>query len=139
MALTAKRLGRGATGLIAGLLVAVCAVCAVCWERAAVASAAPPRASVAVAARTCKPPHYPSVGYFDSLTATRTTCATADKLVLAYFKCRTKSGLAGRCKVAVLGFKCTETRNSIPTEIDARDTCKKGQAKVISVWQQDIS
>jgi hypothetical protein len=132
---TRNRLGRGSSGLLACLLVAVCAAGA---GLGGVASAAGPRASAAVA-RTCKAPHYPSVGYFDSVSATGTTCATADKLVLAYFRCRTKSGLAGRCKVAVLGFKCTETRNSIPTEIDARDTCKHGQAKVISVWQQDIN
>jgi hypothetical protein len=95
-----------------------------------------PRASAAAA---CKPPHYPSLGYFTSITVTRASCATATKLVRAFFKCRTKSGLAGKCHKTVLGFKCTEVRNSIPTEIDALDTCKHGSEKVVSGWQQDIN
>jgi hypothetical protein len=137
MTLTGNRLGRGSSGLLACLLVGVSFASGA--GLGGVASAAGPRAAAATAARTCKPPRYPSVGYFDSVTATGTTCATADKLVLAFFKCRTKAGLAGRCHVAVLGFKCTETRNSIPTEIDASDTCRHGRAKVVSAWQQDIS
>jgi hypothetical protein len=132
MTQTANHRRRRSSGL-ACLLVAVCVLAP---GLGAVASAAAPNAA---AARTCKPPHYPSVGYFDSLTATGTSCASADKLVLAYFKCRTRSGLAGRCKAAVLGFTCTETRNSIPTEIDARDICRHGHARVVSAWQQDIN
>ncbi|HEX3873147.1 MAG TPA: hypothetical protein VHW26_03300 [Solirubrobacteraceae bacterium] len=95
--------------------------------------------AVAAAARKCKQPRYPSTGYFTGLTATNTTCSTASKLILGIYKCRTKSGLAGKCKTKVDGFKCAETRHSIPTEIDARDTCKRGSAKVVSTWQQDIS
>jgi len=94
---------------------------------------------VGVIARTCTPPHYPSVGYFDSIAVTGTTCATGSRFVLAYYRCRTRSGLAGRCASRVLGFRCTETRRSIPTEIDARDTCKRGHARIVSVWQQDIA
>ena len=73
---------------------------------------------------------------------TGTTCATGKQFVLAFYRCRTASGLAGRCTKPVLGFRCTETRKSIPTEIDARDTCTKagkaGKARIVSVWQQDI-
>jgi hypothetical protein len=105
----------------------------------AFASAPPPSGGrVGSIARTCTPPHYPSVGYFDSIVVTGTTCATGRRFVLAFYRCRTTSGLAGRCRKAVVGFKCTETRRSIPTEIDARDTCTKGSARIVSVWQQDI-
>ncbi len=61
--------------------------------------------------------------------------------MLAFYTCRTATaaGLAGRCSKHVLGYRCTETRRSIPTEIDARDTCTRGRARIVSVWQQDIS
>ncbi len=98
----------------------------------------PPVRPIGSIARTCTPPHYPSVGYFDSIVVTGTTCPTGRRFVLAFYRCRTTSGLAGRCRKAVGGFKCTETRRSIPTEIDARDTCTKGSARIVSVWQQDI-
>jgi hypothetical protein len=48
-----------------------------------------------------------------------------------------RHGLAGRCVGGVLGFRCTEKRVSIPTEIDARVTCVKGNEKVIHTYQQD--
>ncbi|HWH10800.1 MAG TPA: hypothetical protein VG165_06700 [Solirubrobacteraceae bacterium] len=98
-----------------------------------------PGVRLASAATACKPPHYPSLGYFTSLTVTRTTCAAGNRLVLAFYKCRTKSGLTGRCRKTVLGFKCTEIRNSISTEIDALDTCRHGSEKIVSGWQQDIN
>ena len=48
--------------------------------------------------------------------------------VVAYYKCRTKNGTrpAGRCTTTVRGFRCTEKRESIATEIDARVTCRRG-------------
>jgi hypothetical protein len=103
------------------------------------ASARSGAVAVAAAARTCPPPPYPGVGYFTSLSASGTTCKTATKLVLATYKCRTKSGPAGKCGKVELGFKCTESRISAPDEIDASDKCAHGHAKVVSTWQQDIS
>jgi hypothetical protein len=103
----------------------------------AAASAATRSGTRAAVSRACPPPHYPGVGYFTELSVTDTTCKTGSKLVLAYYKCRTKSGPAGRCRGTVLGFRCTEQRNSIPTEIDALDTCRHGHEKVASAWQQD--
>jgi hypothetical protein len=98
-------------------------------------AAAGPQAS---AAAVCKPPKYPGVGYFTSVSATGTGCASANRLVLAYYRCRIKHGKAGRCTSTVLGYRCTEKRNSIPTEIDARVTCRRGGAKVIHTYQQDL-
>jgi hypothetical protein len=102
-------------------------------------AASRPDRPLAAAARACTPPHYPSVGYFDAVTVTGTTCSVGNRLVLAFYRCRTRSGPAGRCTTAVLGFKCTEIRESIPTEVDARDTCKHGRERVVSAWQQDLS
>jgi hypothetical protein len=103
---------------------------------AASAHAAP--APVARAAKTCQPPKYPSRGYFTSLSVKHVTCATGRKLALAYFHCRTKSSLSGRCHRRVLHYACTEKRNSIPTEIDARVTCKRGSRVVVHTYQQNL-
>jgi hypothetical protein len=37
----------------------------------------------------------------------------------------------------VLGYSCSEKRTSIPTEINSRVTCKKGQRRVIYTYQQN--
>jgi hypothetical protein len=98
---------------------------------AASASAAP------ASAKSCPVPKYPSRGYFTSLKVTKVTCSTGRKLALAYFKCRTKHGLKGRCTRKVMGYSCKEQRQSIPTEIDALVTCKYGSRKVVHSYQQD--
>lgn len=93
--------------------------------------------SVANAARTCTAPKYPGLGYFTSLSVSGTSCTTGSKVAIAYYHCRTRSGAAGTCHSAVLGFSCREQRNSIPTEIEARVTCRKGSATVTHTYQQD--
>jgi hypothetical protein len=102
----------------------------------ATASAAP-AAPQARAARSCSVPKYPGSGYFTSLKVSRVGCATGRRLALAYYRCRTRSGLKGRCRRTVLGFSCTETRQSIPTEFDARVRCRRNAQRVIHTYQQD--
>ena len=106
---------------------------------AALALAAAP-SGAAPAVKSCKAPKYPSVGYFNRLTVSGTTCATGDKLALAYYRCRTKAGKnpAGRCTSTVLGYRCSEVRNTISTEIAARVTCRHGRATIVHVYQQDL-
>src|SRR4051812_33466616 len=72
----------------------------------------------AQAARACSTPEYPGSGYFTSLTVRRTTCATGRKVALAHYRCRTRTGRAGRCHQRVRGYSCRERRNTIPTELD---------------------
>ena len=91
----------------------------------------------AQAARSCSVPKYPGSGYFTSLSVRRTTCATGRKVTLAYYRCRTRSGRAGRCHKPVLGYSCTERRNTIPTEIDARVSCRRGGKRVVHTYQQN--
>ena len=88
-------------------------------------------------ATTCKPPKYPGSGYFTSLSVTGTSCAQGSKLAIAYYKCRTKTSKSGKCSGGVLGYKCTDKRKSIPTEIDGRVTCKKSKATIVHTYQQD--
>jgi hypothetical protein len=101
---------------------------------AAGASASP----IASAAKTCKPPAYPGSGYFTALSVTRTSCSTGSKVAKAYYKCRLKHGVKGRCTSKVSGYRCTEKRTSISTEINATVTCKKGKATVKHSYQQNI-
>jgi hypothetical protein len=83
-------------------------------------------------------PKYPGLGYFTSLTVTGVNCATGTKLALAYYRCRTRSGPSGRCRQRVLGFGCSERRNSIPTEIDGRVTCRRQHGLVVHTYQQNL-
>jgi len=98
------------------------------------ASASP----VASAAATCTPPKYPGSGYFTSLSVSRTSCSTGSKVAKAYYRCRVAHGPSGRCTKRVEGYRCTEKRESIPTEINARVTCKRGSKVVKHSYQQNL-
>jgi hypothetical protein len=100
---------------------------------AAGASASP----IASAAKSCKAPSYPGSGYFTDLKVTGTSCSTGSKVAKAYYKCRLKHGVKGRCTSKVSGYRCTEKRKSIATEFNASVTCKKGKATVKHSYQQN--
>jgi hypothetical protein len=90
---------------------------------------------------TCMPPKYPGSGYFtDKIRVTNVSCAYGKKFAVAYYKCRTRSGRSpgGRCRTRVQGFKCTENRKSIPTEIDARVTCRRVTQRIVHSYQQNL-
>ncbi len=91
----------------------------------------------AAATRTCPAPRYPGQGYFTSLTVKRVSCARGRTVTLAHYRCRTRSGRAGRCRSRVLGYRCSEQRQSIPTEINARVTCRSGARRVVYTYQQN--
>jgi len=89
------------------------------------------------AARTCSAPRYPGQGYFTSLRVAHVSCATGKRVTLAHYHCRVKHGRKGRCS-SVLGYRCSEVRNSIPTEFTSRTTCKRGTRRVIFTYQQNL-
>jgi hypothetical protein len=69
--------------------------------------------------------------YTTSLTVTGVSCATGEGVVKDYYTCRVRrGGKKGRCTTRVRGFSCTETRESIPTQFDAKVSCRKGSARV---------
>jgi hypothetical protein len=75
--------------------------------------------------------------YTTSLSVKRTSCAKGESLVKAYYNCRVRNGKKGRCVSKVSGYSCTETRtNAIPTQFDARVTCKKGKKTVKHSYTQ---
>lgn len=93
--------------------------------------------SAAHAARTCSPPKYPGSGYFTSVTVRGVSCATGRKVVLAHYRCRTRSGRAGRCRRSVLRYRCSETRRTIATEINGRVSCRRGGRRFAYTYQQN--
>jgi hypothetical protein len=104
----------------------------------AVAGATAAKAPVAHSARSCSPPKYPGSGYFTRLSVTGTSCSTGRRVAIAYYHCRLRHGKAGRCTSRVLGYSCRERRQSIPTEIDATVTCRRGSRKVVHSYQQNL-
>jgi hypothetical protein len=92
----------------------------------------------AAQAATCSPPTYRGSGYFTSMSARNVSCATAAKVVKSYYSCRIKKGKTGRCTSKVRGYSCRETRQSIPTELNARVTCKRGSRTVVHTYQQNL-
>ena len=99
---------------------------------------APAASATPGSARACKPPKYPGSGYFTSLEVTRVDCGTGRKLALAYYRCRTKSGPEGHCRARVLRYRCSEQRVRIPTELNARVTCRRGARKIVHTYQQNL-
>jgi hypothetical protein len=75
--------------------------------------------------------------YTTSLTVTGVSCATGEGVVKDFYKCRVRNGgKKGRCTSKVRGFRCTETRESIPTQFDAKVSCSKGSARVKHTYTQ---
>lgn len=91
----------------------------------------------AAEARTCSAPKYPGNGYFTSLSVSGTSCATGRSVALAYYRCRVKNGVRGRCTTRVLRYSCSERRTSISTQFEARVTCRRGGARVVHSYQQN--
>ena len=75
--------------------------------------------------------------YVTALSTTGVSCATGQQVVRAYYRCRIRNGgKKGRCTSRVEGFRCTETRESIPTQFDARVRCTKGSDRVNHSYTQ---
>ena len=115
-------------------IASACLALAVCAVPGSAASASPVTRSTA----SCTPPKYPGSGYFTGkIRVTNVTCTYAKSFVVAYYKCRTRTSLSGKC-TTVRRFSCSERRVTIPTEIDARVTCRRGTQKIVHTYQQNI-
>jgi hypothetical protein len=69
--------------------------------------------------------------YVTALSVTRVSCRTGEKVVKDYYRCRVRDGgRKGSCHKRIRGFRCTEKRESISTQFDARVSCRKGKARV---------
>ena len=112
---------------------AAAAAAALAAGAALACSAAP---SVAAGAHNCNAPKYPGSGYFTSLKVSGLSCGGGKAVTLAHYRCRVRHGKAGHCP-SVAGYRCTERRTTISTEIDAVVTCRHGSRTVIYSYQQN--
>ena len=91
----------------------------------------------------CGVPDYPDTklgGYFTSLSASgfsskSSACKAGKSLVVAYYKCRRKKGIKGRCSSRVNGYSCTESRpadSQSAEQLNAKVTCKSGSKTACS-------
>jgi hypothetical protein len=75
--------------------------------------------------------------YVTSVKAKNTSCGKALKVVQAYHKCRKDNGgRDGRCG-GVKGYKCSEKRESAPSQYNAKAKCTKGSKKVVQTYTQN--
>jgi hypothetical protein len=75
--------------------------------------------------------------YVTSLSVSRVSCSTGKRVVKAYNACRrAHGGVKGKCPRKVLGYRCSEHRDSIPTEITARVSCKASARRVRFNYEQ---
>jgi hypothetical protein len=91
-------------------------------------------------AASCKlPPDGKGFGptYLLSLKTTQTSCSQGKAVVKAFHACATAKSPKGRCEKKVLGYSCTERRGAaIPTQFDAKTSCRKGAARVDFTYTQ---
>lgn len=76
--------------------------------------------------------------YVTSLSVSGVSCGTGERVVKAYHRCRfSAGGKKGRCTRKVSGYSCSERRgDAIPTQFDARVTCKRGSKRVTHSYTQ---
>jgi hypothetical protein len=104
---------------------------------AACAAAVPLVGASSASAATCGGlGKYPGQGYFTSLKVTGISCSGGKAVMKGHYRCRTKNGIKGKC-ASFNGWRCSEKRQVIPTEYNARVTCKKGSRTVVYTYQQD--
>jgi hypothetical protein len=79
--------------------------------------------------------------YVTSIEVAQVSCGQAEKVVVAYHRCRQQNGGAGgTCATDVAGFTCTEgPRQSVPgVQFNATADCKKGDAEIRSSYTQNF-
>ena len=79
--------------------------------------------------------------YVTSIEVATVSCGQAEKVILAYHRCRQSNGGAGgTCKSAVVGFTCTEgSRQEVPgVQYYSSVDCRKGDAEIKSAYTQNL-
>lgn len=95
-------------------------------------------AAPASATTTCgKLGAYPGDGYFTSLKVTNISCSGGKDVMRAHYRCRVRNGKRGRCP-SFSGWSCTERRQAIATEYNARVICRKSGRTVNYTYQQNL-
>jgi len=75
--------------------------------------------------------------YVTKLMVTSVTCTKAKSVVKAFQRCRrSNGGVTGRCTTSVQGYRCTETRDTIPTQFVSRASCRSGSRAIRFTYTQ---
>lgn len=78
--------------------------------------------------------------YVTSLKVAGVSCATGERVVKAFQRCRRAKGVKGRCTSPVLKYGCSEKRpadETIPTQFTGHVTCRRASRRVAFVYQQN--
>jgi hypothetical protein len=76
--------------------------------------------------------------YAEKLNVSGTNCATGVNVIKAYNRCRLKSGgVKGYCHSKVLGFSCSERRQSSGVQFIAQARCTKGRTVVTFTYSEN--
>jgi hypothetical protein len=79
--------------------------------------------------------------YVTSIDVAKVSCGQAEKVVVAYHRCRlANGGPGGTCDTPVMGFKCTEgPRQSVPgVQFNATAECRSGVAEIKTSYTQNF-
>lgn len=79
--------------------------------------------------------------YVTTIEVAKVSCSQAEKVVIAYHRCREQNGGAGgTCDTAVMGFECTEgQRQSVPgVQFNATADCREGGDEIKSSYTQNF-
>jgi hypothetical protein len=79
--------------------------------------------------------------YVTSIEVATVSCDQAEKVVVAYHRCRRANGGAGgTCDSAVVGFTCTEgDRQEVPgVQYYATVDCHKGESEIKSAYTENL-
>ena len=77
--------------------------------------------------------------YVTSLSTTRVSCRTGERVVRAFHRCRRagRTGSRGRCRRAVLRYRCSErVLRRARTQFDSRVVCRRGSRRVTHGYTQ---
>ena len=96
---------------------------------------------VAFAATTCSlAGKYRSLGptYAEKLSVSHTSCSTGVSLIKSFNRCRlAHGGPKGYCRGTVLGFRCSERRNSSSIQFISQTHCTSGSKVVNFTYTED--
>jgi hypothetical protein len=118
-------------------------LCPPCLVAAVALLVAAPAGSAASSLKTCSiegKERRLGTTYVTTLRVRGVSCATGERVVRAFQRCRRAKGVRGRCARRVLRYRCTETRPSdetIPTQFTGHVTCRRGTERVTHVYQQN--
>ncbi|MEA2156292.1 MAG: hypothetical protein QOE11_2432 [Solirubrobacteraceae bacterium] len=100
-----------------------------------------PQPAVAATTKTCDLTHDArrlGPTYVTSLKVRNVSCTIGRQIVRDYYRCRVHAGgVSGRCRAQVHHYRCSEHREGIAIQFDAKVVCTRGTRRVTHTYTQD--